>query len=161
MFCPPMMIPMDVNLTLVNEVTHVVASETTATRTVEANYLDTRSVVDDVFWTEGSVVLTNESPEKRKITYRWEVDLPVGEYEVVDDRLCANDGKAVFQVSEIVNPGDSVEVDWDTLVYVDLFGDLDGDGMINGADLGLMIAQWGVPWNANDLGTLLANWTEV
>lgn len=161
MFCPPMLIPMDVNLTLVNQVTHVVASEATSTRTVNANYLDNRTVIDGTFWSEGSVVITNESSEKRKIMYRWEVDLPQGDYVVDDDRLCANNGKAVFQVSEVVNPGDSVEVAWDNIVHVELFGDLNDDGIINGADLGLMIAQWGVPWNANDLGSLLANWTEA
>ncbi|MFO0872547.1 MAG: hypothetical protein U0575_01060 [Phycisphaerales bacterium] len=49
-------------------------------------------------------------------------------------------------------------------------GDLDGDGFVNGADLGLLIGAWGQPdgaadldgngvVDAADLGLLLANWT--
>ena len=46
--------------------------------------------------------------------------------------------------------------------------DLNGDGVVNGADLGLMLSQWGLPGNADlnadgivngaDLGMLLAAW---
>ncbi|MCH2162857.1 MAG: hypothetical protein MK085_13435 [Phycisphaerales bacterium] len=49
------------------------------------------------------------------------------------------------------------------------FGDLDGDGKVNGADLGLMLANWGSPGigdlddnglvDGADLGSLLAAWT--
>lgn len=161
MFCPPMLIPMDVNLTIVNQVTHVTAVESTSTRSVEANYVDNRSAIEDTFWSEGSVLLTNESNVKRQIRYRWEVDLPRGEYSSSDDRMCLGEEKAVFEVSEVVQPGQNVEIAWDTQVVVDLFGDLDGDGMIDGTDLGLMIAQWGMPWDAEDLGSLLANWDEA
>ena len=50
-------------------------------------------------------------------------------------------------------------------------GDLDGDGVVNGADLGMMLADWegGASSRADlngdgrvdglDLGVLLANWT--
>ncbi len=48
-------------------------------------------------------------------------------------------------------------------------GDLDGDGFVDGADLGLLLAQWGGPGSADldgsgavdggDLGILLANWS--
>ena len=50
-------------------------------------------------------------------------------------------------------------------------GDLDGDGVVNGADLGIMLADWeggaSSPADLNDdgrvdgldLGVLLANWT--
>ena len=48
-------------------------------------------------------------------------------------------------------------------------GDLNGDGVVNGADLGLMLAAWGTtgPGDLNgdgvvggaDLGLLLAAWT--
>ena len=51
-----------------------------------------------------------------------------------------------------------------------LVGDLNGDGAVNGADLGLLIAQWGTPGpqadlngdgtvNGADLGLLIAAWT--
>jgi len=48
-------------------------------------------------------------------------------------------------------------------------GDLNGDGLVNGADLGILLSQWGGPGsgdldgdgqvNGADLGGLLANWT--
>ncbi|MCA9284826.1 MAG: esterase-like activity of phytase family protein [Phycisphaerales bacterium] len=48
-------------------------------------------------------------------------------------------------------------------------GDLDGDGLVNGADLGLLLSQWGGPGTADlngngivdgaDLGLLLAAWS--
>ncbi len=49
-----------------------------------------------------------------------------------------------------------------------LVGDLDGDGVVNGADLGLLLAAWGSPGadldgdgttDGADLGLLLSNWT--
>jgi len=149
---------MDVNITLLNQVTHVAASEATETRTVQANYLDNRTVVEDVFWTEGSVTLGNPSEKTRRISYRWEVDLPVGQYVSSDERICVGDAKAVYEVNEIVAPGGSVKVDWNAQVTVDQFGDLDNDGVIGGSDLGLLIAHWGNPWSPEDLGALLANW---
>lgn len=52
---------------------------------------------------------------------------------------------------------------------IPVFGDLNGDGVVNGADLGLLLANWGQPGssdlnhdgttNGADLGLLLASWT--
>ena len=51
---------------------------------------------------------------------------------------------------------------------VPLVGDVNGDGKVDGFDLGLLLAQWGTAGSADfnhdgtvdgfDLGTLLANW---
>ena len=50
-----------------------------------------------------------------------------------------------------------------------MFGDLNGDGIVNAADLGLLIAAWGTDGadlngdgttNAVDLGLLIAAWTQ-
>ena len=52
---------------------------------------------------------------------------------------------------------------------VDLLGDINGDGKVDGADLGLLIADWGTTGphadlngdgvvDGGDLGILLANW---
>ncbi|MFM8641821.1 MAG: hypothetical protein ACKOEP_03165 [Phycisphaerales bacterium] len=48
-------------------------------------------------------------------------------------------------------------------------GDLDGNGTVNGADLGILLGAWGQPGptdlsgdgttNGADLGILLGNWT--
>ncbi len=53
---------------------------------------------------------------------------------------------------------------------VPVFGDLNGDGVVNGADLGLLLGNWGTPGpvgdlnadgtvNGADLGLLLGNWS--
>ena len=61
--------------------------------------------------------------------------------------------------------------DPDSIVIIDehppCLGDLNNDGTINGADLGLIIAMWGTPdgdltgdgtTNGADLGLLIAGW---
>jgi hypothetical protein len=50
-----------------------------------------------------------------------------------------------------------------------VLGDLNGDGVVSGADLGILLANWGTPGPGDlngdgnvdgaDLGALLANWT--
>ena len=46
-------------------------------------------------------------------------------------------------------------------------GDLNGDGQLNGADIGILLSVWGTPdgdvdgdgdTDSGDLGALLANW---
>ena len=64
-----------------------------------------------------------------------------------------------------------VDADLSSLVYegsLGIFGDLDGDGLVCGSDLTILLAQWGSSGSADldddgivsgpDLTTLLANW---
>jgi hypothetical protein len=70
-----------------------------------------------------------------------------------------------------VTYGKSAPVDMDTATIQlapAIVGDLNGDGSVNGADLGLLLAGWGAAGstdlngdgttNGADLGLLLANW---
>ena len=36
--------------------------------------------------------------------------------------------------------------------------DLNGDGQVDGADLGILLGGWGAPYDGGDLGELLASW---
>ncbi len=80
--------------------------------------------------------------------------------------------KAIRFVRVSVSVGSrlSVEIDaFSDVAAVGLFGDLDGDSLVNGADLGLLLAAWGEasPGDLDgngvvdgaDLGLLLAEWT--
>ncbi len=67
------------------------------------------------------------------------------------------------------NVGLSAEFTFDTTGTCGSIADLDGDGRVNGADLGLLISQWGGPGSADfsgngtvdgaDLGVMIAEWT--
>ncbi|MFO0872922.1 MAG: hypothetical protein U0575_02990 [Phycisphaerales bacterium] len=78
-------------------------------------------------------------------------------------------------VADDVNPGSVVEAGVDGVQILSLdctppaiVGDLNGDGIVNGSDLGLLLGQWGGPGSGDldgngvvdgaDLGLLLGNW---
>jgi CxxC motif-containing protein (DUF1111 family) len=77
-------------------------------------------------------------------------------------------GNGVSDLTEILQGAPDRNFDGVPDDCVACVGDLDGDGSVNGADLGLMLAQWGSPGNADlngdnvvdgsDLGLLLAAW---
>ncbi|MCH2161221.1 MAG: DUF2141 domain-containing protein [Phycisphaerales bacterium] len=159
MFCPPMLPPMEADITQVQEVSVVSAMEVNETRIVKADYRDNRTSVEDRYWTTGTVQLTNPSSERRWLAYQWRVALPEGTYLSDDERLCLDGNTAVFAVRRIVRPGEQVEVHWDIEAGREQFGDLNNDGRIDGEDLGRMLEGWGVSWGPADLGRLLANWT--
>jgi hypothetical protein len=70
-----------------------------------------------------------------------------------------------------VSVSDAIEVDHIQYGRSDLrsASDLDGDGLVNGADLGILLSNWGTPClgeftgdfqiDGADLGVLLANWS--
>jgi len=150
---------MEVEITTVQEVSVVSASEVSASRIVKADYRDNRTSIEDRFWTKGVVELTNATSERRWVAYQWSVDLPEGSYRSEDARLCLDENTAVFSIRRIVNPGEKIEVEWDVEADREIFGDLNNDGRVDGADLGRMIEGWGISWGPADLGRLLANWT--
>jgi hypothetical protein len=67
------------------------------------------------------------------------------------------------------NVGVGVTVDFETAGTCGSIADLNGDGLVNGADVGLLLAQWGGPGTADfngsgtvngaDLGIMLVEWT--
>ena len=150
---------MQVEITAVEEVSVVSALEVTGSRIVKADYRDNRHSVKDRFWTKGIVQLTNPSSELRWVAYQWSVELPEGSWTSEDDRLCLDGNMAVFAIRRLIRPGEKVQVQWDVEAGRQLFGDLNNDGQVDGADLGRMMEGWGISWGPTDLGRLLANWT--
>ena len=69
----------------------------------------------------------------------------------------------------MVASGASRTQDWVYTVEIQVWGDLNDDGDIDGYDLGMMFSQWGMDGTADfntdgivdaeDLGILLTNWT--
>ena len=159
MICPPILPPMQVEITVVEDVSTVSAIEQTETRIVKADYRDNRSKVEDRFWTSGKVELNNPTMQRRWVGYQCRIELPEGTYHSSDERLCFEGNTAVFTIRRTIRPGESAVVSWDVEAVRDRFGDLNNDGKINGADLGRLFEGWGVEWGPADLGLLLAQWT--
>lgn len=145
------------------------------TRMMELDYLDNRRIDQFEFISEGWVDFTTISEVDRRIKYRHDVPIKFGEYTVHQDTLeyevCASDGFVVFYCEKSVVSGETERIEWSYTVEVQPFGDLNGDGCINGYDLGLMFSEWGMlesPADFNndgdvdpqDLGILLINWND-
>jgi len=145
----------------------------TENRTVEVDYTDNRRIVHTVFDSQGTVTLTNVSSDARKIKYRHEVAIPRGEYTTTqhqtDYEVCASDGKVTFYTEAVLASMAPLVIDWVYAVEIDLYGDFNDDGAIDGYDLGLFFSNWGLDGdtdingdgitNGEDLGILFENWT--
>ena len=143
------------------------------TRMLEVDYLDNRRMDQFEFVSQGWVDLTNISKQNRKIKYRHEVSINFGAYtthqDTLDYEVCASGSSVTFYCEENVMPGETKRVEWSYTVEIEPFGDLNGDGLINGYDMGLFFAEWGMsdsPADFNndgivdpeDLAILLTNW---
>ena len=158
MICPPILPPMQINITLVEDVSVVSAIEETESRVVNASHRDNRTKVEDQFWTSGMVELTNPTMQRRWMSYQCRIPLPEGTYHSSDERICFDDNTAVFSVKRIVRPGESAVVTCDIKADRERFGDFNHDGKVDGVDLGRLFEGWGVEWGPAELGLLLANW---
>lgn len=73
-----------------------------------------------------------------------------------------------MQLSEMVRPTETEVKAWAYTVEIDRYGDLNSDGIIDGYDVGLFFAGWGVDGTTDfnndgitdgqDLGILFENW---
>ena len=162
-------------LELENGYLHTTGGVARETRVVEVDYIDNRRIVTDLFDSQGTVTLTNVTNadnQSRRIKYRHRVDVPKGDYTITqhdtDYEVCAHDGKIIFYTDIVLANGASHTRAWVYTIEIDLWGDLDGDGFIDGHDLGELFAQWGTDGTADfnsdgivdseDLGILLSNW---
>ena len=161
-------------LELENEYLHTTGGMANETRVVEVDYYDNRRIVTDLFDSQGTVTLTNVAiHNNRVIKYRHRVNIPHGDYTITqhdtDYEVCAHDGEVIFYTDEVVASGASHTQDWVYTVEIQVWGDLNDDGDIDGYDLGMMFSQWGMDGTADfntdgivdaeDLGILLTNWT--
>ena len=175
--CRPPMVSFGVHrLELENGYTHSTGGFANDTRVIEINYIDNRKIVTNLFDSQGEVTLTNTPTQNtiaRNVKYRHKVDIPYGDYTITqhatDYEVCAHSGEVVFFTEAPIANGASYTIDWVYSVEIELWGDLNNDGDIDGYDLGMMFSQWGMDGeadfnsdgiiNSQDLGILLTNWT--
>ena len=145
------------------------------TRMLELDYFDNRRIDQFEFNSQGWVDLTTISEDNRKLKYRHKVSINFGEYTISQDstdyEVCASDGFVTFYCEKPVASGETERVEWAYTVEIEPYGDLNGDGCINGADIGKFLNLWFIQdmtgdFNQDgevgspDLGILLANWKD-
>ena len=177
--CPLPLVPFEVTRsTGPDGITVTTGGVTRDTRTVFTNYEDNRTTAVSRFWTAGSVTLQAHG-RPRLLKYRMAVDLPAGEYEMVlnpDDKewvgnfsACIEDERLVIYVERPVFPGNPRTTSWDVIVFISVGADINGDGDVDGRDLGMILSGWGSsgPGDLNgdgvvdgsDLGVFFVHWT--
>ena len=175
--CRPPLVSFGVHrLELENGYLHTTGGFANDTRVIEVDYIDNRRIVTNLFDSQGTVTLTNVTNDNnlaRRVKYRHRVDVPRGDYTITqhdtDYEVCAHDGEVIFYTDAVIANGASYTRDWIYTVEIQVWGDLNDDGDIDGYDLGMMFSQWGMDGvadfnsdgivDAEDLGILLTNWT--
>ena len=102
--------------------------------------------------------MTNADPDPdssvgRRVKFRQRVPINRGpDYTIYKDTneidVCVQDdgetANVIMYTDERLEPGESHTQEFYYSVTIDRFGDLNGDGCINGVDLGLLFTEWGV-----------------
>ncbi len=152
---------------------HTTGGTAHETRVVEVDYYDNRLIDDTLFSSQGQVTLINTLTPTRRIKYRHRVPIKRGVYTIsqdsVDYEVCASDGEVIFYIENIVEVGVPYTLEWTYSVDIEPWGDFNGDGYIDGYDLGMLFAGWGMDGatdingdgitDGTDLGIILENWT--
>jgi len=175
--CRPPLVSFDVHrLELKNGYLHTTGGVARETRVIEVDYIDNRRIVTDLFDSQGTVTLTNvvnTDNLSRRIKYRHHVPVPRGEYTIsqhdTDYEVCVDEGTVIFYTDVVLANGTSHTRDWMYTVEIQRYGDFNNDGDIDGSDLGMLFAGWGMDGETDfngdgttdglDLGILLENWT--
>tara|TARA_Y100001973_G_C5202490_1_gene338897 strand:- start:3601 stop:4155 length:555 start_codon:yes stop_codon:yes gene_type:complete len=171
--CPPPLTSFSVSRTdLGGGWVHTVGEQLTKTRHLQVNYEDNRNYPTNRFQSRGTVRFINLAEGNRRIKYQHRVQIPKGNYLITQNKtdysVCASDGLVIMQIPALVFSL-AVDKSWDYTVDIDLWGDVNNDGVIDGADIGLLMGDWGTDniqsdfnndgiVDAMDLGLLLENW---
>ncbi len=173
MDCPAIVHNMDtvrVDWDGIQYITSTTKEENQATRYVEANY--SRAFFDSGIFVDGDVSFTGRLHPYKQLRFRFTTEVPEGMVPVIyDQELCFDPrvGKIIATYKTHAAAGQTIELDFSW--HVDLFkqSDLNQDGIVDGADLGLLMNDWGaIVSNADinldgivdgkDLGFLLIQW---
>jgi len=173
MDCTPPLQEMEVFVTSWDGVRYVSAitrEELRDRRRIEATYLI--DISDDRIEVDGSVVFQGVGPFVRDMKYRGEIQVPDGMVpDIHGDPLCYDpETRTIVSLYTARVPGDrpiEVSISWS----VDLFhlADINRDGWVDGADMGLLYGDWGLEGgrsdlnsdgivDGRDLGVLLVQW---
>ena len=171
--CRPPLISFDVHREeLKDGWLHTTGGTAYETRVIEVDYYDNRRIDDTLFSSQGQVTLINALTPTRRIKYRHRVPIKRGVYIIsqdsVDYEVCASDGEVIFYIENIVEVGLPYTQEWTYSVEIDPYGDFNDDGCVNGYDLGMMFAGWGMSGETDinndgitdgqDLGIFFENW---
>lgn len=179
--CPdPLPYSPSVDRSTVDGVTYSVESIDQAGLWVLASYNDNRTEVGDLFRSVGGVSMGHvEIFETHSVAFRMSVEFDREPVSVLDYRaglpgheyeICVEGASVVFFASaDIFGPAHQTWV-WDFAVFFDRSPDLNGDGRVDGADLSIMLGDWGLTESpadldgdgvvaADDLAMLLSHWS--
>jgi len=187
LFCPPPLTSFEMTRETNDGVTYSEGEIRRASRYIIPRYYDNRTEFDQVFWSRGVVTLGVGQQywlgESRLVKYRWVVNAPYyGDYHVIKTDpwpnsnrhkepydVCYKDNEIVFYTDIVTNWSQPRTIQWDFEIYFEPTGDVNGDGVVNGEDIALVLSAWGTDSpqydlnsdgivNGNDLGLIFAAW---
>ena len=152
MICLPLLVPMDSTSFAFDGLEVVESTTYTETRRVRASYTVDRS---EGLSTTGEVDFENPSNERRRIRYRQSIEIPEDRRPWIEDGspLCYDwsGSRVILVVESTLRPGETETkpIDWSVVLGID--ADLNRDGKVDGADRGLLSADWGTSEERSDL----------
>lgn len=178
--CPPPLFPFGVHREVLSDGwTHTTGGAAYETRVIEVDYFDNREIVTISLESQGQVTLTNAGQgdgSYRRVKYRQKMEVPRGNYTISQGHstdnyeVCAEDGVVTLVVEKVLIHDSSHTQEWVFTVEIEPWGDLNGDGCINGYDLGLFFGGWGMPGESDfnedgitdgeDFAIFLENWND-
>lgn len=161
--CPAPETPLNITQTTIDGITYSVATANEPGRFILAHYEDNRTKISSHFYSKGGVTLGHkEIFHEERIIYYMTVDLPQGTYTVINEgeelhsrpyEICAQNGQvSVFTYDDFFGPEYGSFI-WSFRVEISNQGDIDGNGIINGADLTILLADWGTENNRSDINS--------
>ena len=169
--CPEPLVVFHVERNTEDGTTYTNGTTSTQRYNLVCDYSDNRNELHNWFVSEGYVDITNTHQTANRIRYRQSIPMPLRRKPDtgVDERLCydAESHTLTFSVVTVIESLDSLSVDWTIAIPVYSIADLNKDGSVDGADLGLLLERWGTPddldgsgeMNGYDLGIWCSEWT--
>ena len=176
-WCPTNETEMSYTRNTTEGITYTSAIYVSGDESIITTHRDNRNTATNCFFSRGVVTIGHTNIfEWRAIPFAMKTKLPNGAYEVINHRpenpayeICIKDGHVVFHISPETWGAQYRSFVWDFEVFVDLSGDVNNDGNVDGHDLNMLLSDWGTETAQSDLnndGTvgpedlniLLAHW---
>ena len=171
-FCPPMLPPMEIERVVHANFVESRCEMVRPKSEISAFYEDNRGFVHEEFWSEGQVEMHNLASHQLTLRYVQQVMAPEHYDICIEDAngWCyeSDKGRLSFFVSKSIPPGRSYILPWSVRFDLVPRSDLNNDGVVDSADMGLLFAAWSTDsadinrdgvTNGQDLGILLEQWT--
>ena len=157
-----------------------VSEADTETRTIVAAYDTPYGNYIGTYSMDGTVDFTNKTDVSRKMRFRQSILLDEGVMPIIPpafSEVCWEPDirRLITYYEQVVQPGETVEVPifWEITTRLEgQIADVNGDGIVDAADQGLLMAAFGTSdplydlnqdgiVNGDDLGILLSQWSET